>query len=299
MPGDRGDGAVYRGYSQAALDTEYDVTAPETPERRRQRQWVEEENQRVRRAFDCRLDVPYGEQAGERLDVFPARNAGAPVLVNIHGGYWKMFDKAEESMYAALFVPAGAAYVTVNYTLAPDASLDEIVRQCRAATAWVARNAASFGGDGGRIHLIGRSAGAHLAAMVLATDWSGTYGLADSPVVSATLISGLYDLEPIRLSFCNEWTRLDAEAAERLSPIHHLPDNPCPAVVSWGGAESDEFRRQSRDYAEAYRARGTPCHTIEIPDALHSGSRMELVDGTRPLAQAVLDLAGLQAVTGG
>jgi arylformamidase len=288
---------VYLDYSQQELDAQYDVGSPETPERLRQRQWVDEENARVRASFECRLDVPYGEPAAEKLDIFPARRPRSPVLLNIHGGYWKLFDKAEESLYAALLVPAGAAYVACNYTLAPAAGLDEMVRQCRAATAWVTQNAAEFGGDPARIHLIGRSAGAHLAAMVLATDWAGDFGLGASPVAGATLISGLYDLEPIRLCFANQWTRLDAAAAHRLSPIHHLPAMPCPVIVAWGGAETDEFRRQSQIYAEAFQARGTPCTTIEIPGALHSGSRMELADGHSPLTQAVFTQAGLKLET--
>jgi arylformamidase len=283
---------VYRGYSQAELDAQYDVAEPPGEKRDRERQWVADENARVRAAHDCRLDVPYGAGAAERLDIFPARKPGAPVAVFIHGGYWKQFSKEDESLYADLFVPAGAAYVSVDYALAPGATLDEIVRQCRAATAWVAKNAAGFNGDPTRIHLIGRSAGAHLAAMVLASDWP-SLGLARSPVAGATLISGLYDLEPILLAFTNEWTRLDRATAFRLSPQFHFLDAPVPLIVAWGGAETAEFIRQSQDYAVAAQARGFPCTTIEIPGARHSGSRLVLYDRASALTRAVLAQAGL------
>jgi arylformamidase len=287
--------AVWRGYDRPALDAQYDVSPPPSPERERRRREVDAENARVRATADCRLDIAYGEGADERLDVFPARSPGSPVVLNIHGGYWKQFAKSDESLYAPLLTSAGAAYVAIDYTLAPAATLDEIVRQCRAATAWVARNAAGFGGDPARIHLLGRSAGAHLCAMMLAVDWRAASGLRESPIAGAALISGLYDLEPVRLCFANGWTRLDADAARRLSPIHHLPVTRCPLIVAWGGAETEEFRRQSADYAAACRAAGFACETIEIPGALHSGSREALLDAGSALAQAILAQAGLRA----
>lgn len=283
---------VYRGYSQKELDAQYDVAEPPSPERERERRWTAEENARARAAFPCRLDVPYGPGAAEKLDIFPARAPGAPVAVFIHGGYWKQFSKSDESLYAALFVPAGAAYVSVDYALAPAATLDEMVRQCRAAVAWVASHAPEFNGDPARLHLIGRSAGAHLAAMVLASDWPAL-GLARSPLAGAALISGLYDLEPVMLSFANAWARLDRDAAWRLSPQFHLPAEPLPLIVAWGGAETAEFVRQSQDYAVAVQARGFPCTTLEIPGARHSGSRRVLYDRESGLARAVLAQMGL------
>ena len=283
---------VYRGYSQDELDAQYDVSAPDSPERMRERRLTAEANARARSAIDCRLDVPYGRGADERMDIFPARAPGAPVLLNIHGGYWKQFDKADESQYAAVYVPAGAAYVAIDYTLAPAATLDTMVAQCRAATAWVAAHAREFNGDPARIHLLGRSAGGHLAAMVMATDWADA-GLPETPIAGATLVSGLYDLEPVMLSFANDWCRLDAESAWRLSPIYRLPAQPLPMVVAWGGAETDEFRRQSQDYAVACQARGFPCTTMEIPGAGHSGSRAELMNRDSALARALLAQLGI------
>jgi arylformamidase len=284
---------IWRDYAQAALDAQYDVSPPSSPERDAQRRRVGEENVRVRATLECRLDVPYGDGPDEKLDIFPAKRPGSPVLLNIHGGYWKQFSKSDESLYAPMLVAAGAAYVASEYTLAPAATLDGIVRQCRAATAWIVRHAAEFGGDAARIHLLGRSAGGHLVAMMLATDRREEAGFDPSAIAGATLISGLYDLEPIRLCFANEWTRLDTAAARRLSPAHHLPVTRCPLIVAWGGAETDEFRRQSQDYAAACRAAGLDCETIEIAGAQHSNSREELLDTDSVLTRAIFAQMGL------
>ena len=282
---------VYRNYSQEELDAQYDVAAPETPERARERSWAAESSAAARTTMTGRLGVAYGTGKDEKLDIFPASKPGAPVLFDIHGGYWKQFSAADESLYAPVYVGAGAAFVAMDYTLAPNATLDEIVRQCRAALAWTVAHAKDFNGDPARIHLLGRSAGGHLCGMMLATDWAA-HGLRKNPIVGATLISGLYDLEPIMLSFPNEWCRLDAQSAYRLSPIYHLPAEKMPAIVAWGGAETDEFRRQSQDIAVALQSRGWPTTVIEIPGAGHSGSRAELVNRDSALCRAVMAQLG-------
>lgn len=284
---------VYRSYSQEELDAQYDVSVPDSPERVRERRQTAEANALARSSFECRQDVKYGAGPDEVLDIFPAKKAGAPIVLNIHGGYWRQFSKSDESQYASVYIPAGAAYVAIDYTLAPAATIEAIVAQCRTAAVWVATHAGEFNGDSARIHLLGRSAGGHLCAMVMATDWAGDFGLEASPIAGATLVSGLYDLEPVMLSYANEWCRLDAASVCRLSPIYHLPERPFPVIVAWGGAETDEFRRQSQDYAVACQARGFPCTTIEIPGALHSGSRAELANRDSPLSRTFLTQLGL------
>jgi len=290
--GTAGGRKVWRDYTRAALDAQYEVSEPPTPEREAERAAVAAENARVRGALDCRLDVPYGHSPAETLDIFPALKPDSPIVLFIHGGYWKQFSKSDESQYADIFVPAGAAYLSIDYALAPVVSLDEIVRQCRTAITWAVNYGRSFNGDPRRIYLIGRSAGGHLAAMMLATEWE-KLSVSPDPIAGATLISGLYELEPIRLCFANEWCRLDAAASRRLSPMHQPPRERCPLIVSWGGAETDEFRRQSTDYADMCEARGHDVTRIEIPDARHSGSRAELTRRDRPLLQAVLAQCGL------
>ena len=120
------------------------------------------------------LNIQYGPSAEETLDVFlpHAQTHTAPVQILIHGGYWRALSKDDFSFLAAAIVPASAVAIVINYALCPAVTLDRIVDQCRRALVWTSRNAATYGGDSGRLHVTGHSAGAHLAAMLAATDWS-------------------------------------------------------------------------------------------------------------------------------
>jgi len=163
--------SVYREYDQQALDAEYN----NREKVKESADWLSRyavASAEARAALDCRLEVAYGAHPGERLDVFPARGGAAPVHVFIHGGYWHRLDKSDSSFIARAFQPAGAAVVVINYALIPTVDMDELVRQCRASIVWVHRNAASFGGDPHRIFVSGHSAGGHLVAMLMSTDWS-------------------------------------------------------------------------------------------------------------------------------
>ena len=142
------------------------------------------------------------------------------MLVYIHGGYWRALDKRDASFVAPPFVAAGALVVVPNYALCPAASIDEIVRQQRAALAWVWRHAAAHGGDPERIVVAGHSAGGHLAATMLATDWPGVDpGLPADLVKGALSLSGVFELEPLRHApFLAPDLQLDAAAAEAPQP---------------------------------------------------------------------------------
>src|SRR5262249_55797717 len=153
-----------------------------------------EESEAVRRARACTLDIAYDV---ETLDLFPAEKMPAPCLLFIHGGYWQALDKSDFSYLVPPFQDARVVGAVGNNTLAPEAKIDEIVRQNRAAVAWLHHHAGEHGIDPERIHVAGHSAGGHLTAMVLATDWTA-FGLDHNPVRGACAISGLYDLEPIR-----------------------------------------------------------------------------------------------------
>jgi arylformamidase len=164
------------------------------------------ESGRMRARLPCRLSVPYGASEPERLDIFPATTTGpSPIFVFLHGGYWRLLDSADSCFMAECLTRAGACVVAVNYALAPLVLLAEFVRQCRAAVAWLHKHAHEFGGDPTQIHVGGSSAGGHLAAMMLAPGWEPDFGVPNNLVAGATLLSGLYDLEPIRLGHPNEW----------------------------------------------------------------------------------------------
>src|SRR5207245_9760578 len=190
-------------------------------------EWLERyarESAKARAELSCRLDVAYGASPGETLDVFPAPGSTpAPVHVFIHGGYWHRLDKADFSFVARGLLPAGATVVVINYALIPTVQMAELVSQCRASIAWVHRHAASFGGDPTRIFVSGHSAGGHLVAMAMSTDWKAFGGLPADVIKAGCGIGGLYDLEPIRLCYLNAVLTLTPEDARRHSPVPPPP----------------------------------------------------------------------------
>ena len=210
-----------------------------------------------------RLDVPYGHSPAETLDVFrPERSpkGGAPVMLFIHGGYWRSLDNADHSFVDPAFTLQGVCVVVPNYALCPAVGMSEIALQMTRAVAWTVRHAADFGGDPTRITVVGHSAGGHLAAMLLGCDWA--QGGADVPphaVRTALSISGLFQLEPLRHTpFLANDLRMDAAEAKRLSPALW----PAPAhgrlVALVGGDESSEFLRQNALIQQAWGQQRVP-----------------------------------------
>lgn len=255
--------------------------------------WTER-SARVRGALSCRLDLPYGERERERLDFFPTKQAStSPVLVYFHGGYWQRGDKSVYSFLAEPFVDNGVSVILMNYDLCPHVSLPEITAQARRAIAWVWRNAAHLGVCADDIHVMGHSAGGHLTAMMLATDWTA-FGpdLPRDLVKSGTPISGLFELEPLRSTSLNQAVAMDAAQALEQSPINHPPATNAPQLVVCGEAEPSEFHRQSDTYAEAF---ATPTRTIErytVPGCDHFDEIYQLGDMDSVFFQKALGLIG-------
>ncbi len=263
--------AVYREYDQKSLDAEYDLRPlwPDVPEVVAHR---ENESARVRGLIPGRLDIPYGTTAKETLDVFPPSNgrSDAPALIYIHGGYWQVSDKNDTTYIAPAFLDAGIAFVTVNYTLSPEAEMDRIVDECRRAVAWVWNNAAELGVDPDRLYVAGHSAGGHLTAMLMTTDWRDVDpALPAMPLKGACALSGLYDLEPIRLSFLNDVLALGPEMAERNSPLYLDPIADVPLILSVGEKETDEFKRHQTELFAAWGAKGLAVEEMPAPGCHH------------------------------
>lgn len=260
---------IYRGMDQQALDAQYDLRAAVPGFPAHAIGWAAR-SEVARSAHECRLDIAYGAAPAETFDLFPAA-AGAPLLVFFHGGFWRAQDKRDFSYPATAFGERGIAFASVNYTLAPVATLDEIVAQSRRAIVFIARNAADLGIDSRRIFVAGHSAGGHLTAMLALTDWHAE-GLAADPIRGGCAVSGVYDLEPIRLCYLNATLGLDAEAAERNSPLRLLATSRAPAprlIFAVGGNETAEFRRQQQEFTAAWQERGLGLEVIAQPGEDH------------------------------
>jgi arylformamidase len=285
---------LYRDFAtQEELDAQYDLNAmlPEAAARYEAFCWRESES--VRAALDHRLDVSFGPTIAEHVDVYPAGEK-APVLVYVHGGFWCLRTSKEFGFVARGPVSRGVATVVTNYDLCPRVTIDEIVRQTRAAVAWAHKNTASFGGDPDRIHVAGHSAGGHLVAMLLATDWEGEYGLPGNVIKGATAISGLYDLAPFPYTFLQPKLQLGYDQIHRNSPILHIPDASPPLLVAYGDDETDEFKRQSEEHLDAWRARGLRGERLILQGKNHYEVIDGFLDAESPLCSAVLGQVGVQ-----
>lgn len=281
---------VYLDYTREELDRQYEHrhTVPDADEFISAHRAASE---RVRATADGRFDVSYGPGEDELLDIYFAKGrCPAPMVVFFHGGRWATGSKASNCEAAEMYTAQGLNFVSVNYSLLPKVTMDVLIRQCRDAVAWLWRRAGEFGADRDRIFVHGKSAGAHVAAMVAVTGWVADYGLPADVVKGGLLVSGMYDLEPVRLTFRNEWLRLDEIGALRNSPIHLVPPDGCDLVVGVGSRETEEFRRQPRAFAAAWRARGLSCRFVEMEGYHHFSINDAMNEATSALVSPFLEL---------
>jgi arylformamidase len=285
---------LYRDFAtQEELDAQYNLTMmfPETAAS--YGAFCERESGGVRSELDHSLDVPFGPTLAEHVDLYPA-GEDAPILIYVHGGFWYLRTSKEFGFVARGPVSRGVATVVTNYALCPRVTIDEIVRQTRAVVAWVYNNAHSFGGDPGRIHVAGHSAGGHLVAMLLATDWEGEYGLPNDILRGATAISGLFDLAPFPYTFLQPRLQLGWDQILRNSPILHIPDAAPPLLLAYGEDETDEFKRQSEEFIDAWRAKGLDAEALTLRGKNHYDVIDGFLDAESPLCSAILKRMGIQ-----
>ena len=282
---------VFLDYDQETLDAQYNqrTLVPDADD------YIAvdvAESARVRQKLDCRIDVAYGPGEDEKLDVFPAAAPGSPMVVYMHGGAWTRSDKANESFMAEAFVGAGAAFVAANFGLCPKVTLDEMIRQAREAVAWSCENARNFNADPARLYIAGHSSGGHVGGMMAVTDWTA-HNLPRGLIKGALLCSGMYDLAPVRLSARNEYLHLDEAAEARNSAMRQIPADGCPLIVGYGGGEQTEFRRQSREFAAAWRGAGLEVEEFDMPGVNHFQLRRHFNDPKSPILKSMFALMGL------
>ncbi|MCC6890784.1 MAG: alpha/beta hydrolase [Hyphomicrobiales bacterium] len=268
---------VWLDLDQQALDDAYDQTVyARNAARLHQRRELASEATRQRLGQPQRL--AYGPTAIEGLDLYRTAAPHAPVLVIIHGGAWRAGMARDFADSVEVFVRAGAHCAVLDFINVIDAggSLFPMVEQVRRAIAFLARHAADFGGDGTRIHVFGRSSGAHLGGVAITSDWAREFGLPADVIKGVLLSSGMYDLKPVRLSKRGQYVRFTDEMEQALSPIRHLQRINCPVIVAYGTCETPEFQRQARDFAAALAAAGKQVELLvgvgynhfELPETL-------------------------------
>ncbi len=245
--------AVYRDYDQEGLDLQYD-NQRRVPDFQDHVARYKAESEKARTALAARLDLVYGPSDDEYLDIYlPDRPASAmPVQVFFHGGYWRAFSSADFAFVANPVVAAGGISVVVNYALMPGVRMAELLRQCAASLDWVHEHIAAHGGDPNRIHISGHSAGGHIVAMMLSGKCGNT-----APIAGAVAVSGLYDLEPIRLCYLNAELHLTEDEVAPNSPLLHLPPRVGgPVTIAYGAEEAEEYARHAAEYHAALGAAG-------------------------------------------
>ncbi len=270
---------LWCGMDRAALDRAFNARAT-VPDFEAEMARYRDQSAAARAALTMRSSV-FDPASGNALDWFPGAPGGA-VFLWIHGGYWRALARSDQSCVAPGLVSGGVHVAVMDYTLVPHADLDGIVRQVRAAAAWVAAHAAAFGADPARLFVGGSSAGGHLTGMLLAD--------APAPITGAIPLSGLYDLEPIRQSFVNDWMRLDPATAHRNSPLHHIPAGPAPRLLAgYGALETDGFRHQTEEYAAAWAAAGHDARVLPVVGRHHFDVVLALGTPGDPLCRAALE----------
>jgi arylformamidase len=273
---------LYRGMDRAALDAAYNNTAAVGIPKRDQyvAGWTAR-SEALRKARPGRVNLSYGDSPRQRIDMFSCGTPGAPTLVYIHGGYWQMNDKDPYAFVGEGLLTAGFNLALMEYTLAPAARLDQIVAEVRAAVAWVIAHAKEHGGDPARVFVSGHSAGGHLTAMAMN----------DPRVAGGVAISGIYDLEPIRLNYLNDKLGLDPAETDRNSPMRHLPSQAGPLVVTVGLGELPELVRQSEEYAAAWKQKGLRGRYLPVPKHDHFSILEELAQPKGAILHALKELA--------
>jgi len=214
-------------------------------------------------------NIQYGDHEDERLDLFPVDAPGAPLMVFIHGGYWQALSKEESTFAGAGFARQGIAFAAIDYSIAPAGTVEQMVDQCVRSLIWLYENAGQFGYSSEKIYLSGSSAGAHLATMAMIRLRQLSVDEENTIVKGSVLLSGIYDLRPLLNTYVNDPLGLSEEDACDLSPVLHDLDELPNAIVCWGENETDEFKRQSRDYAQALINAGGECEFFEIPGCNH------------------------------
>ena len=263
---------LYRGFTQTELEQEYSPRSMVGGDLTPYLASYSALSVQARAELEVQENLSYGDSPAQVLDFFPASVAKAPLHVFIHGGYWQALSQRESALMAPALHENGQAFATLNYTLAPEARLGQMVEECRQALLWLAVWSETLGFDPSHVTLSGHSAGGHLVTMIMATS-SNALAQAGLRVRNVILISGVYDLEPISLTSVNSPLQLTKVEIHYLSPCLNLPAPGPRFRVTAAERDTPEFIRQSRDYAELMRKSG---HSVSF-DLQHGKHHFDII----------------------
>lgn len=282
---------LYNGFRQDEMEYQYNprVSVPEFPELAKIRS---AQARKVRESAKSWLNVAYGSSPREKLDIYAAEKSGGPVLVYIHGGYWRSGSKEDNCNFVPTFTTRGATVVLVEYDLCPQVTVTDIVRQTRASVAWVYKNIIRYGGDPSKLFISGHSAGGHLTAIALAHDWQKD-GLPPDLIKGAVATSGVYDLDMVMKISVQAQVRMTPEIAKLHNPFLNPPHVKCPLVVAVGGDEPKGWQQMSKDYFEFCKQNGMQVEYLIEPGANHYTMSEHLLADSRPITQAMIRQMGL------
>ena len=258
---------LYRNFAtEAEINAEYDpgMISDRVQAIDRFERMSEAATKQITNWYSCQ----FGPTEAEYVDVFPSSIPNGPVHIFIHGGYWRAMSTREFAFVAQVLVQKGITVVLTNYGLCPTIRLSDIVDQTRRAVSWVAHNALKLNIDSGRLSLSGHSAGGHLVAMMLATDWSD-YGLPRDLIKGSISLSGLFDLRPFPHSWLQPTLALSAAEVEDNSPLFLPVCTKAKVTLLYGELEQSEFARQSLAYSDHLTSNNVTVDCLAIEKADH------------------------------
>ena len=271
---------IYKQYNEEQLNNQYNLRL-HVPDFATYFERWEKLSKETREKYLIIKDIHYGDHERECLDVFPSAKPNSKTLVYIHGGYWHLFDKSKFHFIADAFHADDVTTVLINYPLAPAATMDEMVASCRKALLWLHKNLQQFNGDPQQVYIMGNSAGAHLAAMLVEKEWMQK-NAADF-IKGVCLLSGIFNLLPVQLLQLNSILNMSRETAMRNSPVELIPAEHCPLLICVGGDETDEFKCQSKQLYDKWKNKNTAIKFLELPGINHYSILESLLNKTSTL----------------
>ena len=281
---------IFLDYDQRQLNEQYDQTTLVPNPGDYIELWLKQ-TELAKSEFPCKIDIAYGKKHVEKLDLFYPKDVSNyklyPLLIFCHGGAWKALSKEHSGYLARVFVPQKIAFAALDFGLVPDFTLDQVVTQVRRASWYLYKNAQQFHIHPEKIFVMGHSSGAHLASNIAVTNWL-EFGGPKNLIKGLTAISGPYNLEPVKLSARNEYLKLNESEVRKLSPINSINDYFPPAVISWGGGELDEFKRQGSQFLNFWERTGAVTKKVVLGGKNHFEMGSELANIEGRLFKAVL-----------